>query len=106
MEVLNKMINIKSNNNQLEVIINKDLTIQYSNTIKRQILDNINCKYNKIILNFKKVQEIDSSGIAKLLLLKKRLNNNCNINIKITKINKKIERKFNLIQFNKIFNIN
>jgi len=92
-------------NNEAEVKLEVKLDLSNSNEVKKALLGLIDQGINKVILNFEDTEEIDSSGLGKILFFAETLRESGG-GLKVVKVQSPELRKlFEMIQLDKIIEI-
>ena len=92
-------------NNEAEVKLEVKLDLSNSNEVKKALLELKDQGINKVILNFEDTEEIDSSGLGKILFFAETLRESGG-SLKLINIQSPELRKlFQLIQLDKIIEI-
>ncbi|MGM0369673.1 MAG: STAS domain-containing protein [Bacillota bacterium] len=95
----------KDNQTQATLVADKKIDITNSQSLKEELLELIEEGYTEIIIDFDKVQSVDSSGLGKLLLIHKRLKER-NGKLKIINVNSEyVQKMFSMIHLDKVLDI-
>jgi anti-sigma B factor antagonist len=81
-----------------------DINLNTAAGIKKEFAGFLEQKPSRVIINFSKVAYIDSSGLGMLVEILKRVKGYGG-SLKLTDLSAKIKSMFEIIQFNKIFDI-
>ncbi|MFW6022309.1 MAG: STAS domain-containing protein [Halanaerobiaceae bacterium] len=95
------------NNNSKIAVVKPSGRINYSNSnqFKKEMLEKNNNNIKELVVDFSKVESIDSSGLGKLLLMQKRMKEKGG-KLKIINVNSEyIRDMFDMIYLNKIIEI-
>ncbi len=96
----------KKNNREVVITPVEGIDINNSNDLKKEMLSLLNEGFTEITIDFSNVDNIDSSGLGKLLLFQKMLTE-CDGEFKIINVTSDyVNRMFNLIKLHKVININ
>ncbi len=95
----------KLTHSEAEVRLDAKLNLSNSNEVKKALLELTGQGINKVMLNFDETEEIDSSGLGKILFFNETLRE-CGGNLKLVKVrNPELRKLFQLIQLDKIITI-
>lgn len=81
-----------------------DINLNTASGIKKEFVAFVDQKPSRVIINFSKVAYIDSSGLGMLVEILKKIKAYGG-SLKLTNLSAKIKSMFEIIQFNKIFDI-
>ncbi|MFW5988065.1 MAG: STAS domain-containing protein [bacterium] len=95
----------KISNEKVKVRPEGSIDFTNSQELKKELLNLFDEGFNKIIIDFERVESIDSSGLGKLLLFQKKLKERDGILKIINVTSDYIKNMFDMIHLNKVIDI-
>ena len=96
---------IQIKNNSARIIPGEKIDLTNSETLKEKANNLMGENIKKIILDFKNVKEIDSSGIGKILLLNKMLKDNQGKMIIVNVNSEYVQKVFKMLDLEEVVEI-